>query len=674
MKNKNKNLWAGIFGKLSVALLSLFCLLLFGRPVNAISPTTVISYYQMLSNCSSYYASSSDMALLAAGSPYSPIWDNELITKGLGGSSTSDASGCYSQDSSIFAIPITSGSTFSFTTYLINPQSPSVQSILYDRQDGNTTNGGDFNITIQTNGSLRLAFNYSGPNNWALCQTDANVFNFDQANRQYRVIIQGTIGSLNTNLGIYVNGTQYSCTAYAQGLTGIPYTKGTSPIYSSIGYAQTPGAYYAYGRGISDTAIFNDLLTSDDIDYLTDNNVSDALRPLTTDYVQYNYSQGPAQSTIGPAQSTINKPVSWWVHYNVCDTGYTDSGSLELSVVDSTGIYDIGTSQKIWPTPRVTENCQGDFLYTGLVDTGSFGTSTVLLELSTVSDSDTVLQTVYSPGFTVTMLPEIIYSNGNINYGGDNPLIVNTNASAGTTTIEFDYNVCNQANYNSSHFALENLDTNEILNITASTTPCTGTSTMALPYAQDFVNTLNTRVDLVDSSNTPQILGNSFQIIWQIKGTGSSTSCNPPSYSITNICSDIDTSGVLGEIECGVKYALVSSAQFLFYPSCGSISSLTDTFYKFKNAFPFNTYFNFTDSINTAINVALNSTSTPGSFSIPFIKRTATSTAYYMLPIASSTSFSNAIGSTNYTTYRTTLGFIWWILAALIVFVVVTKI
>lgn len=147
--------------------------------------------------------------------------------------------------------------------------------------------------------------------------------------------------------------------------------------------------------------------------------------------------------------------------------------------------------------------------------------------------------------------------------------------------------------------------------------------------------------------------------------------CDEPSYSIATICDGIATSTV-GDIMCGFKYAIVASGQFLFYPSCESINLISQSYNEFKHAFPFNTYFDLTTTINKAIDTSL-ATTTSQNFSIPFIRKLATTSEIYMLPVLSSTTISNTIGVTNYATMKLTFGFIWWLLSALIVFFIVTK-
>jgi len=223
------------------------------------------------------------------------------------------------------------------------------------------------------------------------------------------------------------------------------------------------------------------------------------------DYVQYNYSQGQAQ--INGAEN----PVSWWLHYNVCDTGYPPSGgSLKVHVIDDTGVYDIGTQQTIMSATGGPYNCQGDFLYTGLVDTAKYGTSTIKFDLQTLDDTSTVVQEIYSSGFTVTQLPEIINVYGNINYGGSNPLEINVGNST-STPISFDYNICNVNNWASSTFHFYNETTGGNTSFSLVPTVCSGTGT--INYTNqinfNFDYSFNSSIRLVSATST-QIISNTF--------------------------------------------------------------------------------------------------------------------------------------------------------------------
>lgn len=369
-----------------------------------------------------------------------------------------------------------------------------------------------------------------------------------------------------------------------------------------------------------------------------------------------------------------DKLSDWTIQYNICDYwDYTSTFEIGMENSDHTNVNEYLESN-LFPMPRLPapSGCSGLFNYSQFYNPFvGYEEWHFFLRKTTATTTETIYFEDYA--FEVATLPEIIYSNGFIYYTGEDPLIVNTSSGAGTSTINFQYNICDQENYLDHHFQLENLQTNALLDISTSTTDCSGVASLDLPHAKNFVNTLNARVDLVNASSSPAILGESFTIIWQITDAPPVQVCNLPSYNINDICEDIDTSTMLGDIRCGIKYALVSSAQFLFYPSCSSLLGLTDNYNDFKTSFPFNTYFDFTNSIDTAINTSLATTSA-NNISIPFIRQTATSSEYYMLPVMSTSTISNTIGDTGYNTLRTTLAYIYWVIGGVIIFLIITKI
>ena len=172
-----------------------------------------------------------------------------------------------------------------------------------------------------------------------------------------------------------------------------------------------------------------------DLNYIELNDVP--APPSTLDYVQYNYSQGPAKI------NGVANPVNWSVHYNVCDTGMPPAGGiLKINILDSTKTYYIGTNQYIIPPFAVGPfPCQGDVTYTGYVDNSAYGTSTMYIDLISNDATGTPIEEIQSPGFAVTQLPEIIESHGSIGYFGPNPLITNTATSSGVVDIPFDFNL-----------------------------------------------------------------------------------------------------------------------------------------------------------------------------------------------------------------------------------------
>jgi len=396
--------------------------------------------------------------------------------------------------------------------------------------------------------------------------------------------------------------------------------------------------------------------------------------PASNDYIMpiahYNYFENNGKFTVLVEK---DQDSNWQTFFDVCDQ-WNSEKHYRIGL-------DIGED---FYFDNEISTCRGSFIYSAFnTDISDISSDSpfqdenfILEECDDTGFSENCLITEYPDWlFDIYVIPEVIYSNGFINYSGNDPLVINTSNGSGTTTIQFQYNICEQEGYTDSHFVLENLDTETLLEIATTTTACSGIESLELPYSKNFVNTLNARVDLVNASSSRQILGNSFKIMWQLTDQINTEECNMPSYNILDVCDDIPLgdSELLYNLKCGVKYAITATGQFLFYPSCDSLYSLKKSYDKFKDSFPFNTYYDLTDSINTAIDTSLSATSTANNFSIPFIRQTATSSEYYMLPVMSSTTISNTIGNNNYNTFRTTVGYIYWVVVAGLIFLIISK-
>lgn len=285
---------------------------------------------------------------------------------------------------------------------------------------------------------------------------------------------------------------------------------------------------------------------------------------------------------------------------------------------------------------------------------------------------------------------------GSISYNWGDLISIDTrNASGTVVSIPFIYNVCGDPDYSatSSYIYLasnQSIDGQEI-HILDNTSPkvqiseCSGASSISfnMPYNNnyegeayfayaDVYNIIILKSKPFYVFAHPKALKNG-ETIYFTDTTLPDDSCTPPDYNIANICAGIPDT-VLGNTQCGFKYGLVSAGQFLFLPSCSSRAFITQQFYKFKKAFPFSVFYDLTETIDTAVMSAQNSTSTTSGIAIPFIRKTATSTEYFMMPIATSTSFSNFIGVTNYNTYLTTLAFVWWIIVGGVIFFIIWKV
>ena len=145
-----------------------------------------------------------------------------------------------------------------------------------------------------------------------------------------------------------------------------------------------------------------------------------------------------------------------------------------------------------------------------------------------------------------------------------------------------------------------------------------------------------------------------------------STLIKPPTFSTEDLCGDIATTTMFGAIECGLTKAFINAITWAFAPSFDTLTNFKVSFELFKGCFPFNTYFQLTDTITNA--ASSTATSTAGTIKIPFIHTISGGGTFYMLDAISSSTLSNWIGAANYNLFRTTIGYFFWLIAAAVVF------
>lgn len=121
----------------------------------------------------------------------------------------------------------------------------------------------------------------------------------------------------------------------------------------------------------------------------------------------------------------------------------------------------------------------------------------------------------------------------------------------------------------------------------------------------------------------------------------------------------------ISAVYCGIKYSMC----WAFYPDSGTIDNFATSTAIFKNKFPFNTYFDLTNSISDALST---STNTYGGLGMPFVRTSASGTAeYYWLDSLSSSSLPKAIGGQNANLFRNGLSWILWIITAGIIITII---
>ena len=128
------------------------------------------------------------------------------------------------------------------------------------------------------------------------------------------------------------------------------------------------------------------------------------------------------------------------------------------------------------------------------------------------------------------------------------------------------------------------------------------------------------------------------------------------------VCSDVaTTSDFFYGITCGARRTIC----WVFAPSANSKKYIANAVTGFEESFPFNLYFTF---INRISNIVLSqATSTAESIGIPFIDSQGD---YYMLPVITTSTVPNALGTSYSTVHNGITNFIWIITSLLITLIV----
>jgi hypothetical protein len=170
----------------------------------------------------------------------------------------------------------------------------------------------------------------------------------------------------------------------------------------------------------------------------------------------------------------------------------------------------------------------------------------------------------------------------------------------------------------------------------------------------DLVNGHRNYFNILASSTIQFVIATSTPI------TGNTAWCD-------NLCSDLDLgeattssfwSGLVPNLLnngiCAIRYG----ACYLFWPDSSVINQLSNTYNNFKISFPFNVYY---DLASTTQNALATSTNMTGTFKMPFITKAGKATT---ITVLSSSSVPNLIGQTNSNLFRTTAGYLIWLITA----------
>jgi hypothetical protein len=142
------------------------------------------------------------------------------------------------------------------------------------------------------------------------------------------------------------------------------------------------------------------------------------------------------------------------------------------------------------------------------------------------------------------------------------------------------------------------------------------------------------------------------------------------SSTLVNVCLEVaSSSGGFDDFRYGIECGLRKLIFWAFSPDDYAITYFLDDYNLLKRAFPFSIFFSLTDTAKNAI--ATTTLSQNDNLGLPFIRKTATSSQFYILPVISSSSLANAIGQTNAGIFRTTLSYFIYIMTASIIFLII---
>jgi hypothetical protein len=141
-------------------------------------------------------------------------------------------------------------------------------------------------------------------------------------------------------------------------------------------------------------------------------------------------------------------------------------------------------------------------------------------------------------------------------------------------------------------------------------------------------------------------------------------------YAEATLCDDLNlTTNAFGwpnsfgdTMQCFGKKVI----RWSFNPDENAVNDLATSYNDFKLAFPFSVFFGITDAVTSGINTQ--TLTQDDNISVPMIRKTATSTEYYMIPVITSSTPGRAIGQSNYLLIRNTISWFMWIAVAVLLF------
>jgi hypothetical protein len=152
-------------------------------------------------------------------------------------------------------------------------------------------------------------------------------------------------------------------------------------------------------------------------------------------------------------------------------------------------------------------------------------------------------------------------------------------------------------------------------------------------------------------------------------GIATTTPITPTAWC-SGLCNDIATAtDFTGQIGNGVNCAFRSATCYLFSPHQYNLDQFNTQYNNFKLVFPFNTFFDLASTTKNAF--ASSTISNNQTIGLPNIRKTGTTTQYYIQPLLSSSTMSSFIGSSNATLFRNTISYLLYGLTAGAIFLII---
>ncbi len=223
----------------------------------------------------------------------------------------------------------------------------------------------------------------------------------------------------------------------------------------------------------------------------------------------------------------------------------------------------------------------------------------------------------------------------------------------------------------------------ELISTTTDLTYWTLDRSNALPdglvYSYATISKITGCTNWYDNDCTWEDVAETNIITWTASTTGKTifdygvSGFTPLETDYDTICDDIatssfewwDSSTYAGSFRYAIECSFRKLTHWAFKPSSSSTNYLISAKNDLTNSFPFSVFFDLTSQVNNALATTTTATSV---FSLPMINNDGN---YYMMPVISSTSMSNAIGQTNTNIFRETLGYLMYVLTGALIFIIV---